>query len=84
MIGLPPATIRRIKDVFDTNCRDAYQHHLVADGGWVHVASEEGGQGKSGKRVVSPLKIEQKLVATGITAYIAAIIGFKGTDGGAS
>jgi len=83
LISLPSTTVGRIKDVFDTGRRDAYQHYLVVDGGWVHCASEEGSQRKRGKRAVPSLEIEQQLVAPGISAYIAAIVGFKWADGGA-
>jgi hypothetical protein len=84
LISLPPTTVGRIKDVFDTDCRDAYQHHLVVDGGGVYLAREERRQRKSRKRLVSTVEIEQKLVAIGIGAYIATIVGFKGADGAAS
>ena len=84
LVSLPPTTVGRIKDVFDAGRRDADQHHLIVDGGWIHAASEEGRQGKSGKRAVSPLEIEQKLITSGISAYIAPIVGFKWTDGSAS
>ena len=58
MISLAPTTVGRIKNVFDTNGRDTYQHHLVVDGGGVDLTREESRQRKSRKRIVSPLEIE--------------------------
>ena len=57
---------------------------VVDCGAVLHLASEERGQGKRGKRLVSPPEIEQKLVAAGISAYITTIVGFKWTHGGTS